>query len=89
MAGFPANSIEKKRLLNLVPGGHVAAILIGVILGPLLETYFLRALKMSNGDILVLFSSTLGSILWPAFAASIIVPVALGGRRSRMRREQA
>ena len=42
----------------------MAAILIGVILGPLLETYFLRALKMSDGDIMVLFSSNLGNVLW-------------------------
>ena len=45
-------------------GYHVAAILIGVILGPLLEHYFLRALRISQGDIMVLFSSTLGNILW-------------------------
>lgn len=45
-------------------GYHVAAILIGVILGPLLENYFLRALRISEGDLTVLFSSTLGNILW-------------------------
>ena len=43
---------------------HVAAILIGVILGPLLEQYFLRAMKMSDGDPMVLFSSRLGNTLW-------------------------
>ena len=42
----------------------VPAILIGVILGPLLERYFLLALKKSDGDVTVLFSSTLGNILW-------------------------
>ena len=64
-------------------GYHVAAILIGVILGPLLEKYFLWSLKKSDGDIMVLFSSTLGNILWVAFAASIILPIVFGIRRKR------
>lgn len=45
-------------------GYHVSAILIGVILGPLLEAYFLRAPRISQGDLTVLFSSTLGNVLW-------------------------
>lgn len=52
-------------------GYHVAAILIGVILGPLLETYFLRALQMSQGDIMVLFSSKLGNLLWVGLFLSV------------------
>lgn len=64
-------------------GYHVAAILIGIILGPLLEKYFLWSLKKSDGDIMVLFSSTLGNILWVAFAASIILPIVFGMRRKR------
>ena len=64
-------------------GYHVAAILIGVILGPLLEKYFLWSLKKSDGDIMVLFSSTLGNILWVAFALSIILPIVFGMRRKR------
>lgn len=64
-------------------GYHVAAILIGIILGPLLEKYFLWSLKKSDGDIMVLFSSTLGNILWVGFAASIILPIVFGMRRKR------
>ena len=64
-------------------GYHVAAILIGVILGPLLETYFLRALKKADGDIMVLFSSDLGNVLWVALAASLVVPLILDRRRKR------
>jgi putative tricarboxylic transport membrane protein len=64
-------------------GYHVAAILIGVILGPLLETYFLRALKKSQGDITVLFSSSLGNVLWAMLALSLIVPLILNWRRKR------
>ena len=55
-------------------GYHVAAILIGVILGPLLETYFLRALKMSEGDIMVIFSSKLGNVLWAFLVISFCIP---------------
>lgn len=64
-------------------GYHVAAILIGVILGPLLETYFLRALKESGGDVMVLFSSTLGNILWVGLVASLVLPVVFDIRRER------
>ena len=55
-------------------GYHVAAILIGVILGPLLEIYFIRALRMSQGDPMVLFSSTLGNILWACLVFSLAFP---------------
>jgi len=55
-------------------GYHVAAILIGVILGPLLEIYFLRALRISQGDLGVLFSSTIGNTLWVLLLLSIIAP---------------
>ncbi len=64
-------------------GYHVAAILIGVILGPLLERYFLWSLKKSDGDVMVLFSSTLGNILWIGLALSLIVPLYLDHRRKR------
>ena len=64
-------------------GYHVAAILIGVILGPLLETYFLRALKKSDGDLMTLFSSDLGNVLWVLLALSIVMPLFLENRRKR------
>jgi len=64
-------------------GYHVAAILIGVILGPLLETFFLRAMKMSQGDIFVIFSSTLGNILWVCLVLSLVVPMFVERRRSK------
>jgi len=69
-------------------GYHVAAILIGVILGPLLETYFLRALKKSDGDIMTLFSSNLGNILWVALALSLILPLVFDLRRKRQAKQQ-
>ncbi|MEK9662307.1 MAG: tripartite tricarboxylate transporter permease [Alphaproteobacteria bacterium] len=64
-------------------GYHVAAILIGVILGPLLENYFLRALRISQGDLGVLFSSTLGNILWIALIVSFVIPHVMKRRRAR------
>jgi putative tricarboxylic transport membrane protein len=66
-------------------GYHVAAILIGVILGPLLETYFLRALKKSDGDVMVLFSSNIGNTLWVLFALSILLPILFDWRKTRRR----
>jgi putative tricarboxylic transport membrane protein len=68
-------------------GYHVAAILIGVILGPLLETYFLRAMKMSRGDLSVLFSSNLGNALWVGLFVSLALPYFMDWRRARQQRE--
>ena len=64
-------------------GYHVAAILIGVILGPLLEQYMLRALKMSDGNVWVLFSSPLGNILWVLLILALVVPPLVKHRRLR------
>ena len=64
-------------------GYHTAAILIGVILGPLLETYFLRALKMSEGDLMVIFSSDLANVMWVLLVISLFVPYWLQRRRTR------
>ena len=70
-------------------GYHVAAILIGVILGPLLENYFLTALKKSDGDIMVLFSSDLGNVLWAMLVISMLIPAAIGYWRKRRPAEQS
>ena len=64
-------------------GYHVAAILIGVILGPLLEQYFLRALRIAEGDIMVVFSSTIGNVLWVLLVISLFVPAVVEWRRKR------
>jgi putative tricarboxylic transport membrane protein len=68
-------------------GYHVAAILIGVILGPLLENYFLRALRISQGDIMVIFSSNLGNIMWVLLIISLFVPMYLDRRRKRLSKQ--
>jgi putative tricarboxylic transport membrane protein len=69
-------------------GYHVAAILIGVILGPLMETYFLRAMKMSEGDIMVLFSSRIGNILWVLLLLSMALPYLINYRRKRQNKTE-
>jgi putative tricarboxylic transport membrane protein len=53
---------------------HVTAILIGIILGPLFEQYLVRALRISQGDATILFSSTLGNVLWGLLALSVVLP---------------
>jgi putative tricarboxylic transport membrane protein len=62
-------------------GYHVSAILIGVILGPLLEQYFLRAMRIAQGDPWFLFSSNLGNVLWVCLALSLLVPWLMNRRR--------
>ncbi len=53
---------------------HVTAILIGVILGPLFEQYLVRSLRLSQGDPMILFSSTLGNLLWAGLVLSLALP---------------
>ncbi len=60
--------------------------LIGVLMGPLLETYLLRALRIGQGDPMILFSSTLGNVLWVmvvAGAAAAVAQVTPEGGRAR------
>ncbi|HEX6141127.1 MAG TPA: tripartite tricarboxylate transporter permease [Geminicoccaceae bacterium] len=64
-------------------GYHVAAILIGVILGPLLEQYFLRALRIAEGDFMVIFSSTIGNVLWVLLVISVAGPYLFDHLRRR------
>jgi putative tricarboxylic transport membrane protein len=56
-------------------GYNVTSILIGVLLGPIFERYLLRSLRIGQGDITVLFSSTLANILWGLLILSIILPL--------------
>jgi putative tricarboxylic transport membrane protein len=53
---------------------HVTAILIGILLGPLFEQYLVRALRISQGDLTVLFSSALGNVLWGFLVLSLVLP---------------
>jgi putative tricarboxylic transport membrane protein len=64
---------------------HVTAILIGILLGPLFEQYLVRALRLSEGNLSILFSSTLGNILWALLVLSLVLPL---WRNRRLRLEQ-
>ena len=55
-------------------GYPVASMVVGFILGPLFERYLTRALRISGGDVGVLFSSPLGNILWILVVLSLAVP---------------
>ena len=55
---------------------HVTAILIGVILGPLFEEYLVRSLRISEGDLSILFSSPTANTLWALLVASLALPFA-------------
>ena len=55
---------------------HVTAILIGVILGPLFEEYLVRSLRISEGDLSILFSSPTANTLWALLVASLLLPFA-------------
>ena len=53
---------------------HVIAILIGILLGPLFEQYLLRSLRLGQGDLTILFSSTIGNVLWVMVVLSLLLP---------------
>jgi putative tricarboxylic transport membrane protein len=53
---------------------EVSAMLIGVIMGPLFETYFLRAMRIGQGDLTILFSSWLGNAIWLMALGSLFLP---------------
>ncbi|MEZ5843589.1 MAG: tripartite tricarboxylate transporter permease [Hyphomicrobiaceae bacterium] len=70
-------------------GYHVAAILIGVVLGPMFEQRLLIVLKISDGDLGVLFSSRLGNVLWVLLVLSLAVPAAVAWWRKRANLREA
>jgi putative tricarboxylic transport membrane protein len=63
---------------------HVTALLIGVILGPLFEEYLVRSLRLAEGDPRVLFSSTLGNVLWGFLVLSLVIPAVRSYRARRL-----
>ena len=64
-------------------GFNVVAMLIGVILGPLLEANVMRALRISGNDPWVFFSSTVGNILWLLLIVSLLIPSIVQWRKNR------
>jgi putative tricarboxylic transport membrane protein len=67
---------------------HVTALLIGILLGPLFEQYLVRALRLSEGNLLVLFSSPLANVLWAMLALSLVLPMWRGYRLRKQAAER-
>ena len=63
-------------------GYEVTAILVGVIMGPLFEQYLLRSLRIGQGDLTILFSSTTGNVLWLMVLATLVLPAIRSRRKS-------
>ena len=53
----------------------VAPAIVGLILGPLAETQLSRALAISEGDVSVLWSTTLSKVLWLVAVVALVAPV--------------
>jgi putative tricarboxylic transport membrane protein len=60
---------------------EVTAMLIGVLMGPLFEQYFLRAMRVGQGDVTILFSSTLANVLWLMVVLALVLPWIRSRRR--------
>ncbi len=65
-------------------GYQVSALLIGIILGPYVEQYFMRSMRISEGDPMILFSSTIGNFLWVFLVLSLVLPPL----RKRLKRDK-
>lgn len=63
-------------------GYEVTAILVGVLLGPLFETYLLRSLRVGQGDPMILFSSPIGNAIWLLSLAALMLPWIRSRRRN-------
>ena len=67
---------------------HVTAILIGIILGPIFEQYLVRSLRLSEGNLGILFSSTIGNTLWALLVLSLVLPFLRGWQRRKAEAER-
>jgi len=61
---------------------EVTAMLIGVLMGPLFESYLLRSLRVGQGDPMILFSSPIGNVIWLMALASAVFPFIRARRKN-------
>jgi putative tricarboxylic transport membrane protein len=61
-------------------GFPLAPVILAVVLGPMMELNFRRALSLSDGDPSILFGSPLATGLWVLVALSLLLPLALRRR---------
>jgi putative tricarboxylic transport membrane protein len=66
-----------------------APVIIGMILGPLAEQEFRRALQISQGDPLIFLQKPLSLTLLLVAAVAVLGPLAWGLARGRARRRTA
>ena len=93
---FPSRPVNYDHQLLNGRLGHVQQgtknrppILIGIVLGPLVEENYIRALRIAAGDPMVLFSSDLGNILWAFLFISITLPYLIAYLKRRKARLKA
>ena len=63
------------------------AMLLGIILGPLLEANMFRGLKIGLGDPMVFFTRPLSAMLWGLLLLTFILPVLFNRMRSQKKRK--
>src|SRR5690606_1963490 len=80
MSGFGLLGFGMRRT-----GFPLAPVILGLVLGPLMEKNLRRALALSGGEWGVMFSSPLAIALWVMALAALVVPWALGVRRKARR----
>ena len=61
-------------------GYPIAPVVVGLILGPLAEQQLRRALAISQGDPVALFTSPIAAVLFVIAAAALIIPLILRAR---------
>jgi putative tricarboxylic transport membrane protein len=61
-------------------GFDMAPIILGFVLGKVMEVNLRNALAISGGDLSILFSSTISIVLWCMAAAVIVLPIYLSRR---------
>jgi putative tricarboxylic transport membrane protein len=64
-------------------GFDMAPIILGFVLGRVMEVNLRNALAISGGDIGILFESTISIVLWIAAALVAVLPLVLGRRLKR------
>jgi len=64
-------------------GFPLAPVILGLVLGPLMEKSLRRAMALSGGEWGVLFDSPIALVLWALAAASLVLPPLLA-RRTRL-----
>ncbi|WP_120004070.1 tripartite tricarboxylate transporter permease [Nesterenkonia muleiensis] len=52
----------------------LASLLVGLVLGPLIERYFIRSMQLGQGDISYLVSSPLALSIWSLVAVTLVGP---------------